>query len=70
MSFVKRKVSNAGKVLVSEFKELKDQFLADITAEVVMNDIPPDLIVNWDQTGLKIVPTGDWTMNRYCTNCR
>ena len=64
MSFVKRKVSNAGKVLVSEFNELKEQFLADITAEVVMHDIPPDLIVNWDQTGLKIIPTGDWTMNR------
>ena len=28
-----------------------------------MNDIPPDLIINWDQTGVKIVPTGEWTMN-------
>ena len=64
MGFVKRKVSNAGKVLVSEFEELKAQFLGDIVAEVVMNEIPPDLIINWDQTALKIVPTGDWTMNK------
>ena len=28
-----------------------------------MNNIPPDLIINWYQTGLKIVPTGEWTMN-------
>ena len=64
MGFVKRKVSNAGKILSSAiFLELREQFLADIAAEVIMNDIHPDLIINWDQTGLKFVPTGDWTMN-------
>ena len=50
MGFVKRKVSNGGKVLVAEFEELKEQFIADIAAEVIMKDIPPDLIINWDQT--------------------
>ena len=64
MGFVKRKVSNAGKVLVADFDELKQQFLADIAAEVIMNDIPAELIINWDQTGLKIIPTGDWTMHQ------
>ena len=34
-----------------------------MAAKFVMNNIPPDLIINWDQTGLKIVPTGEWTMN-------
>ena len=29
-----------------------------------MNDIPSDLIINWDQTGIQLVPTGDWTLNR------
>jgi hypothetical protein len=38
-------------------------FLADLTAEVLMNDIPDELIINWDQTGLRIVPTGQWTMH-------
>ena len=38
-------------------------FLADVAAEVVMRDILSDLVVNWDQTGLSIIPTGNWTMH-------
>ena len=62
MGFVNRKCLNAGKVPVEiiMFKELKDVFLADIVAEVIMNDIPDELIFNWDQTGLSIIPTGEW----------
>ena len=37
--------------------------MADIKAEVLMNDIPKDLIFNWDQTAIQLVPTSDWTMN-------
>jgi len=29
-----------------------------------MKDIPEQLIINWDQTGLSIVPTGNWTMEK------
>ena len=28
-----------------------------------MRDIPKDLIFNWDQTAIQLVPTGNWTMN-------
>ena len=28
-----------------------------------MNDIPDQLIINWDQTGVLLVPTGEWTMH-------
>uniref|UniRef100_A0A1X7TEK1 DDE-1 domain-containing protein n=1 Tax=Amphimedon queenslandica TaxID=400682 RepID=A0A1X7TEK1_AMPQE len=63
MGFVKRKVSNAGKGLPTEYAELNEQFIADIAAKVILNDILSDLVINWDQTGLKIVPTGEWTMN-------
>lgn len=28
-----------------------------------MNDIPDQLIINWDQTGLRVVPTGQWTIH-------
>ena len=38
-------------------------FLADIQAELVMNDIPNEIIFNWDQTALQFVPTGQWTMH-------
>ena len=64
MGYVKRKCSTAGKMSVPHFKELQDYFLADIQAEVLMNDIPEDLIFNWDQTALSFVSTGQWTMHQ------
>ena len=65
MVLVKRKASNVGKILVSEFKAMKQQFLADIhvAAKVIRNEIPHGLVINWDQTRVKIIPTGDWTMH-------
>ena len=64
MGYVKRKCSNAGKVAVPRFLELQGDFLADIQAEVVMNEIPTELVLNWDQTALHLVPTGQWTVHR------
>ena len=64
MGYVKRKCSNAGKVAVPHFNQLQADFLADVQAEVVMNEIPLELILNWDQTALHLVPTGQWTMNK------
>ena len=37
---------------------IKEAILADIAAKVLMNDIPYKLIINWDHTGLQLVPTG------------
>ena len=28
----------------------------------MMEEIPDDLIINWDQTGIKYVPVSNWTM--------
>ena len=64
MGYVKRKCSNAGKITVARFEEVREEFLADIKAEVLMNEIPPQLIFNWDQTAIQLVPTGQWTMHR------
>ena len=27
-----------------------------------MEEIPSDLIINWDQTGIKYIPVSNWTM--------
>ena len=62
--YVKTKCYNAGKITVGHFEELQYEFLADIKAEVSMNDIPPPLIFNWDQTELQFAPTGKWTMHQ------
>ena len=31
---------------------------------VAMKEIPPELIINWDHTALKLVPSSNWTMEK------
>ena len=69
MGYVKRKCSTAGKTTISDFDEIKEVFLADFAAIAVMRNIPNDLIFNWDQTELSIIPTGNWMMRQSGTNC-
>ena len=63
MGLLKWKASNAGKILVSESEVMKQQLLADMAAEATMNEIPHHLVINWNQTGLRIIPNCDWTMH-------
>ena len=46
------------------FDKIKDQFLLDIKGVKMMEDIPDELVVNWDQIGIKYVPVSQWTMER------
>ena len=69
MGYVKRNCSNAGKISVSNFKKLQDDCLADIQAETLMHEISDDLILNWDQTGLSLVPIGERTMHQASSHC-
>ena len=62
MSYVKRKGCSVKKLQVIDFEGVKQQFLIDIRAVVTLEEIPKDLILNWDHTGLNIVPTSSWTM--------
>ena len=65
MKFVQHKATTAkSKETHVNFMEQKKEFLADVVATVTMEDISPELILNWDQTGIKIVPSSTWTMNR------
>ena len=32
-----------------------------------MEEIPAELILNWDQTGIMIVPSNSWTMDKMGT---
>ena len=64
MGYVKRKSSNADKVTVEDFEELKAVFLEDIKAEVLLNNIPIELVFNWDQTAMQLIPTDEWTMHQ------
>ena len=64
MGLVKRKGTTKAKVLPSDFEKVKRQFLFDVRTIVAMESIPKELIINWDQTGMKYVPVSDWTLKR------
>ena len=39
-------------------------YLSQIAAMVKAHSIPPKLIINWDQAGVKVVPSQNWTMEQ------
>ena len=60
MNYVQRKGTTAiSKFSEEHFADRKREFLR---ATVEMEEIPPELILNWDQTGIKLVPSTNWTM--------
>lgn len=63
MNFVKRRGSSTAKMTVANFEAVKEQFVLDFNAVVEMEDIPPELVFNWDQTGISVVPGSLWTMD-------
>lgn len=65
MEFVQRKATTAkSKQSGMNFAEQKKLFLDEVKATVTMEEIPPELILNWDQTGIRIVPSSTWTIDR------
>ena len=63
MDFVKCKATTKSTPGMSEvFERMKAVFLKQLARMVKLRDIPDSLIINLDQTGVKLVPTGDWTM--------
>ena len=64
MGFVKRKATTKSTPAMSgeTFERAKAQYLKQIGGLVQLRAIPESLVINLDQTGIKLVPTGDWTM--------
>ena len=64
MNFVRRKATTSkSKHSVANFDQLKRDFLNDVHTMVMIEEIPLQLILNWDQTGIKIIPSSSWTMD-------
>ena len=61
-TIAKSKFSNAS------FAKVKKEFLNDLAAVVELEEIPPQLVLNWDQTGIKLVPVSSHTMDRQGCN--
>ena len=67
MGYVKRRGSTAAKVAVSNYEELRQQFLLDIKVVVELEEIPSELVIKWDQTGINYVPSNSYTMEKLGT---
>ena len=64
MGFVQRRATTAkSKYPLQNYIEKKTEFFTDLASTVEMEEIPPQLIFNWDQTGIKLVLLISWTMN-------
>ena len=65
LNFVQRKVTTAkSKYVIADFDRVRTEFLEDVVATVGMEEIPPELILNWDQTGIRVVPSSNWMMDQ------
>ena len=62
MGFVRRKATTKAKISVEDFEEIKRDYVLDMEVVVSMDEIPKELIINFDQTGIHYVPVSDWTM--------
>ena len=56
-------------MIPKDFVEIQRQYLSDIMAVVLIEEFPHQLIINWDDTAMKVVPATSWTMERKGTNC-
>ena len=62
IGLVKRKGTKAARKLPDDYPAIKLQYLERIKTMVTHYHIPHELIFNWDQTGIKMVPASEWTM--------
>ena len=61
MNMVKRRGSTTAKPVINNFDEVKTKYLTDIKTLVNKHNIPPELIINWEHTGIHLVPVSKWT---------
>lgn len=64
MCFAKRRANSKTKMLPNNFAEIRDNYLIDVQSVVEMEDIPSDLVMNWDQPAVHLVPSSSWTMEK------
>ena len=69
--YVKRKGTKAARKVPNDFDFIRMEFLAEVSKLVKDNEIPPELIINFDQTNVNIIPVGDYTLEKSGPNkCR
>jgi len=61
LDFQRERITTKASLIYVDFEEQKAQFVFDAQAIIELEEIPDDLVVNWDQTG---IPASDWTMEK------
>ena len=65
MKFVQRITTTLkSKSLLVDLAGKKTEFLNAVAEAVIMEEIPAELVLNWDHTGFKLIPSSVWTMER------
>ena len=67
MGFVKRRASTSARLPVEDFDAVKKCFLDRIVEAVQLHSISKALIINLDETDLKLVPVSSWTLEQQGT---
>lgn len=60
--FVKRKATKAARKVPLDFEQKREEFISSVGETIAAKSIPSDLVINFDQTGVKIVPVSNWTL--------
>lgn len=62
IGFVRRKGTKAARKLPFDFEQQKLEFLSRVHNLKEKFFIPDELVINFDQTNISIIPCGNWTM--------
>lgn len=62
VGYVRRKGTKAARKLPFDFEEQKITFLSDVRDIISEHSIPEQLVLNFDQTNIMIIPCGNWTL--------
>ena len=60
----KRFHQTKAKLSDEQISKLKPTYLSQIEGMVKAHNIPSELVINWDQAGVKVVPSQNWTMEQ------
>ena len=64
MKFVRRKGTAKSKFAPGNFQQLKQNFLEEVRMIIEMEEVPAELVLNWDQTAIRHVLSTSWTMEK------
>ena len=66
MGFVQQRGSTQTKAKLSDqqISQIKHTCLIQVCELVKVHKIPPELVINWDQAGVKLIPSQNWRMEQ------